>query len=112
MGSWKTPSFLWIATMTISILVEPTSNGFRATTGGPFDLTVEADTASEAMKAIQVKMEMRIADGAMIVEQPIPMGHSPVVLPNLCDNPLFEKWIVEVEKYREERELQDISSNE
>jgi hypothetical protein len=39
--------------MTISILVEPSQVGFRATTGGPLELTAEAASAAAAVTAIQ-----------------------------------------------------------
>ena len=38
--------------MTISILVEPSQIGFRATTSGPLELSAEAASAAEAVNAL------------------------------------------------------------
>ena len=49
--------------MSISILVEPSKSGFRATTGGPLDLTAEALSAAEALKVLQAKIACRLEQG-------------------------------------------------
>ncbi len=93
--------------MTISILVEPTSQvGFRATTGGPLDLSAEAASAAEALTALRAKIDNRFQSGAIIVEQAIPAPQSPIPLIPLAANPLFEAWMETIEKYRGEKELQ------
>ena len=93
--------------MTISILVEPSQLGFRATTGGPLDLSAEAESAAEALTALQAKIDSRFQHGAMLVHHAVPAPQSPIPLIPLAENPLFDAWLEAVEKYREEKELQD-----
>ena len=49
--------------MTILILVEPSQGGFRATTGGPLDLSAEAASAAEAVNALHQKIANRLEHG-------------------------------------------------
>jgi len=93
--------------VTISILVEPTQAGFRATTGGPLDLSVEATSAVEAVTALQEKIDSRFEHGAILVQHPVPVPQSPIPLIPLAENPLLDVWLDAVEKYREEKETQD-----
>jgi hypothetical protein len=93
--------------MSISILVEPSQVGFRATTGSPLNLSAEAGSAAEALTALQAKIDSRFERGAILVERPAPAPHSPIPLIPLAENPLFEAWMEAIDKYREEKELQD-----
>ena len=62
--------------MTISILVEPSQVGFRATTGGPLDLSAEAASVAEAVNALQEKIANRLERGAILsITQSIHPGH-------------------------------------
>ncbi len=47
------------APMSISILVEPAANGYRAEAGSPLDLSAEAGTAAEAVAALRAKIADR-----------------------------------------------------
>jgi hypothetical protein len=93
--------------MTISILVEPSQLGFRATTGGPLDLSVEATSAAEALTALQLQIDSRFAHGAILVQHPVPAPQSPIPMIPLTENPLFDAWLESIEKSRDEKELQD-----
>ena len=93
--------------MTISILVEPSPVGFRATTGGPLDLSAEAAAAADALTALQTKIDSRFKHGAILVHHAVPAPQSPIPMVPLAENPLFDAWLEAVEKYREEKELQD-----
>ena len=93
--------------MSISILVEPKESGFRATTGGPFELSAEASSAAEALSAVQAQIKSRFERGAIIVQHPEPAPRSPIPLLPLAENPLLDAWLEAVEKYREEKESQD-----
>lgn len=98
--------------MAISILVEPSQAGFRATTGGPLDLSAEAASAAEALTALQAKIKSRFEHGAILVHHPVPAPQSPVSLIPLAENPMFDAWLEAIEKYREEKELQDRATYE
>ena len=93
--------------MTISILVEPDQLGFRATTGGPLNLSAEAASAAEALTALQAQIDSRFERGAILVHHPVPAPQSPIPLIPLAENPLFDAWLEAIEKYREEKEAQD-----
>jgi hypothetical protein len=53
-----------------------------------------------------------LARGAVIVQHPIPAPQSPIPLIPLAENPLFDKWMEAIDKYREEKELQDRAAYE
>lgn len=98
--------------MTIAILVEPSHDGFRATTGGPLELSAEAASAAEALTALQVKIGRRFEQGATIVHHPVPEPPLPIPLIPLAENPLFDAWLKAVNQYRDETELQDRATYE
>jgi hypothetical protein len=83
--------------MSVSILVEPAANGFRAASGGPLDLTAVAESAAGAVAALREKIADRLRGGAA---SPVP------VLP-LADNPLFDDWLAAVEEYRTNRDAEE-----
>jgi hypothetical protein len=92
--------------MSISILVEPAENGYRAITGGPLDLVAEAPTISDAVTALRAKIAKRVRDGAILIEQTTAPSSPVPVLP-LADNPLFDDWLRAVEDYRTQRDLEE-----
>ena len=92
--------------MSISILVEPATNGYRAITGGPLDLVAEAATASAAVAAVQAKIAARLQSGARIVELPVP-PKSPIPELPLAENPLLDQFLAAVEEYRNQRDAED-----
>ncbi len=98
--------------MTISILVEPSQAGFRARTGGPLDMSAEATSAAEAVTALQAQIDCRFARGAILVQHAVPAPQSPIPLIPLAENPLFDAWLDAIEKYREEKELEDRATYE
>ncbi len=92
--------------MSISILVEPAANGFRASTGGPLDLVAEAATAADAVAALRAKIADRLRGGVVLVEQPVAPQPPVAVLP-LAENPLFDSWLEAVEEYRTRRDAEE-----
>jgi hypothetical protein len=93
--------------MTISILVEPTQVGFRATTGGPLELSAEASSAAEAVNALQEQIANRLERGAILIDHPVHPPRPPIPVLSLSENPLFDAWLAAVEAYRAEREAQE-----
>lgn len=92
--------------MSISILVEPAENGYRAITGGPLDLVAEGPTISDAVSTLRAKIARRVQDGAILIEQTVAPSSPVPVLP-LADNPLFDDWLRAVEDYRTQRDLEE-----
>ena len=90
--------------MTISILVEAIQVGFRATTGGPLELSAEAASAAAAVKALQEKIASRLERGGILIDHPVPAQRPPIPVLPLAENPLFDAWLAAVETYRTERE--------
>jgi hypothetical protein len=95
--------------MTISILVEPSVVGFRATTGGPLDLSAEAVSAAEAVRALHEKIASRLERGAFLIDHPVPPPGPPIPVLPLSENPLFDDWLAAVARYRAERETLESS---
>jgi hypothetical protein len=93
--------------MTIPILVEPATNGFRAAAGGPLDLSAEGDSAAAAVAALRAKIADRLRGGAVLIEQAVAPAASPVPVVPLAENPLFDDWLAAVEAYRTARESEE-----
>ena len=94
--------------MSISILVEPTPQGFRAVSGSPLDLDAVAESAVAAVDALRAKISDRLRGGAMLIEQNISTVNQPVPLLPLAENPLFDDWLAEVEKYRAMKDAEEL----
>ena len=90
--------------MSISILVEPAADGFRAAAGGPLDLSADADSAAGAVAALRAKIADRLGGGAISIEQAVAGPPSPIPVMPLADNPLFDDWLAAVAEYRDARE--------
>jgi hypothetical protein len=93
--------------MSITILVEPAANGFRAAAGGPLDLSAEAASAAAAVNALREKIADRLRGGAVIIEQSLASPHSPISITPLAENPLFDDWLAAVENYRTTRDAEE-----
>jgi hypothetical protein len=94
--------------MTIPILVEPAGSGYRAVSGGPFDLSADGPTAAEAVTALRQQLADRVSGGAVCVDVPLPPPSAAHVLP-LSENPLLNDWLKAVEEYRDEVDAADAS---
>lgn len=96
--------------MTISILVEPSQVGFRATTGGPLELSAEAASAAEAVNAVQAKIAAWLAGGAILIDHPVHPPRPPIPILSLSENPLFDAWLAAVETYHAEQESSETAN--
>src|SRR5262245_20742258 len=86
--------------MSISILVEPAANGFRAAAGGPLDLAAEGESAAAAVAALRAKIADRLRGGAVLIEQSVATSTFPIPIVPLAQNPLIDDWLAAVEEYR------------
>jgi hypothetical protein len=93
--------------MSISILIEPAANGFRAAAGGPLNLSAEAESAAAAVAALRAKIAERLRGGAVLIEQAVAGFPCPVPVVPLAENPLFDEWLAAVEAYRNDREAEE-----
>ena len=88
----------------IPVLIEPiANNGFRATGGLPFEITVEGATRDEALGRLRAEIDKRMARGAIVVPLEItPTEDHPWIqgAGMFRDNPLFDKWQEAISEYR------------
>ena len=89
--------------MNIPVLIEPiANNGFRATGGLPFEITVEGATRDEALGRLR---RDRQANGPSAIVVPLeitPTEDHPWIqgAGMFRDNPLFDKWQEAISEYR------------
>jgi hypothetical protein len=58
--------------MAIQVLIEPVANnGFRARSGEPLPLTVEAPTREEALATLKQQLQERLQHGGELVSLPV-----------------------------------------
>jgi hypothetical protein len=91
--------------MNIPVLLEPTPNGFRASTGAPLNLTAEAPTADAALGTLRSVVVVKQSAGARIVQLVIPTP-SPLadLAARLAANPLLDEWTAATKAYRQEQD--------
>lgn len=96
--------------MEIPILVEPVSgNGFRATSGGPLGLVIEAPTRVEAIDKLREMIDSRMAAGAEVVGIEIGGSQHPLApfAGMLKDDPLLQPWKDAMADYRAQADLSE-----
>lgn len=97
--------------MSISILIEPLSNGYRATSGSPLELVAEAESAAAAVAVLRQKIGDRLRNGAVLIEHAIGSPASPVPVVPLAENPLFDDWLAAVDDYRNRQEAEELAGD-
>ncbi len=102
------------STMNIPVLIEPiANNGFRATGGLPFEITVEGATRDEALGRLRAEIQKRMACGATVVALELtPTGENPWVqgAGMFRDDPQFDEWQAEISEYRRQVDQDDKTS--
>ena len=84
-------------------MVEPVSgNGFRATSGSPLGLEIEAPTREEAINKLRELIDRRIAAGAEVVGVEIGTSDHPLApfAGMLKGDPLLQPWKDAIADYR------------
>lgn len=93
--------------MQISVLIEPVAgNGFRARAGEPFAMTVEGTTRQEVLSKIQESIQGQLHPAAEIVAFELKSQQNAWLRMAgvFKDDPLFDKWQMAIEEYRNEVE--------
>ena len=94
--------------MTLPILIEPISTGFRASTGSPLNWMAEGTTAESATAVTRERYAQLLASGARVVEIDIRAGDSLSELAaRLSENPVLQEWTDAVQEVRRQRDLAD-----
>lgn len=90
--------------MQVPTLIEPVAGrGFRAMTGSPFEITVEAESRQEVICKLQKTLRDRITLGAEIVTVETDLQAHPwqKFAGGLKDHPLRDEWKQAMAEYRE-----------
>jgi hypothetical protein len=91
----------------IPIIVEPAGeNGFRASSGGPWGLEIEAPTRDEAVQRIRQLIDERLDAGAEVLDLEIRSRAHPLArfAGMLKDDPLLQPWKDAIAEYRRQSE--------
>jgi hypothetical protein len=83
--------------MQLPVLIEPLSNdSFRATSGEPVPVVVEAPTPDEAMQKVQQAIRTKLESGARLASIVLTTGeHTWLPFAGMLssDDPLVQEWI-------------------
>jgi hypothetical protein len=87
--------------MEISILIEPTATGFRASTSSPVQLAAEAETEAEAIAAFTVAFQGRLSRGSKILTLTFPQTETTQeITARMRANPLYAEYEQAIEDFR------------
>ncbi|VTT96705.1 unnamed protein product [Gemmataceae bacterium] len=89
--------------MQLPVLVVPHPPGFRASTGGPFDLVADGPTPDAALDALRTMVVKQIPPGGQLRTLTVTDVEAiKAAAQKLGESPLFEDWVKAVEEYRRE----------
>lgn len=91
--------------MELPVLVTQQPNGFRAATGGPFDLSAEGVTPDAAIAALRAAVVAKLRDGQVHTLVVSDAEITAIAGRRLGESPLFEDWVQAVEEYRREHNM-------
>jgi|ERR1043166_4344806 hypothetical protein len=97
--------------MAIQVLIEPVPKyGFRATSGEPIPLSVEAPTREEALAELKKQVQARLKNGAELV--PVELegtAHPWMEFAGMFDpkDPLVKEWKKQMARNRRKRDAKD-----
>src|SRR5688572_19654438 len=88
--------------MNITILIEPTGEGFRAKGGEPFSLSAEGATKEEAVQNLQALIKSQLTNGAEVAILDIGDMNNPwkKMAGVFQDDPYFDEWQNAIKEYR------------
>jgi hypothetical protein len=94
--------------MQILILIEPLGdNGYRASSGVPLALSVEAATRDEAVAQISAQLSRKLQNGTEMISVDVPPQTNPwLAMAGMFDpsDPVIKKWKKAMAEYRQEIE--------
>jgi hypothetical protein len=96
--------------MSIQVLIEPlANNGFRATSGEPLAVSVEAPTREEALAKVKERLQARLKNGAELV--PIQLNTEPNPWTEFAgmfdpNDPLVKAWKRQMARNRRKKDAE------
>lgn len=89
--------------MELPVLVVPHPPGFRASTGGPLDLTADGPTADAALAALKELIADRLRAGAQLrLLSFTDVETIQALAQRMRENPMFEEFEQAIAEYRRE----------
>ena len=89
--------------MPIQVLVERVAkNGFRATSGAPLALSVEAPTRAQALAKLKKQLQARLQKAELVPIEVIPEPHPWMEFAGMYDpdDPVIQDWMKSMAEYR------------
>src|SRR4051794_1281613 len=94
--------------MEIPVLIEPTSTGFRATTGGPLHLIAEGASEVETLAVMSRQLaDWTKAGRGKIVGVAAERGDIATFVSRFADDPFIAEWAEATREVRREREAEE-----
>lgn len=96
--------------MAIQVLIEPVAkNGFRATSGAPLAVSVEAPTREQALASLKKRLRARLKNGAELV--PLELTSEPHPWMEFAgmfarNDPLVKEWKRQMARNRRRRDAE------
>ena len=84
----------------LPVLVSPQPTGFRASTGGPLDLTADGPTPDAAVDALRTLLATKLQGSQIRAVIVTDVDSLRAAARKLGESPLFEDWVQAVEEYR------------
>ena len=86
--------------MDFAVSVQPVAGGFRASTGGPLDLTADGPTADAAVDAVRELVTTRLRSGELRVIHVSDVQAIVEAATRLSKNPQLRAYTEELAEYR------------
>jgi hypothetical protein len=89
--------------MELPVLILPQPTGFRASTGGPLDLSADGSTPDAALAALKSLVTSKLQPGGQIRSLSVTdIDSIQTTARKVGASPLFEEWVQAVEEYRQQ----------
>ena len=97
--------------MDVSVLIEPTAVGFRASTGSPLDVSAEATTEPDALAAVRSRVAAKLASGAKVVSVHVSDTEFLQAWDELADDPTFDQFQAACAAFRRQLDAADAADD-
>jgi hypothetical protein len=99
--------------MDIPVLLEPTPTGWRASTGGPFNLVTEGPDKESVLAELRRQIVMKYVSGTRVVSLTVPEPHPSLeIAARMAKNPFMEEWDQAIRENRAEAAAREAAGEE